>query len=238
MNHSEHHPVTITIDREHLDALCQNTEWSLRFAELYEDGDPVEEVPVWATIAQLRTELDLEPLAADDLPQPQEWVPDFAAAVDQEENVKLRTEIQMLKMAIWRLAIELGLADAAKVDALDALRLLNERISPHVRPAKDLNDRTYQEWLGVVGSDSPWDVSKIIAPDDEAAIAIARQAAANESIKAEVVIEVMELYEVRKVPLTPEDKHRGRPETSGEFRRSVEESRDKWDETPGSEDDE
>jgi hypothetical protein len=126
MNRSEHRPVTITIDREHLDALCQNTEWSLRFAELYEAGDPVEDVPVWTTIAQLRAELELEPLAEEDLPQPQEWVPDFAANadIDVEQNIKLRGERRRFEKLTYKLARTLKISGAAVQLADTPLELL------------------------------------------------------------------------------------------------------------------
>jgi hypothetical protein len=60
--------VTITLDLDHLEAILENCEWSLRFAEAFERGDPLKDVPLWPTVEKVRVELGLpdDPLG----PQP------------------------------------------------------------------------------------------------------------------------------------------------------------------------
>lgn len=73
MSDDEQQPVTITLPREHLAAIVENAEWSLRFAELYEEGDALEDVPLWPTIDRLYREHRLERLPVDCRPKPDEW---------------------------------------------------------------------------------------------------------------------------------------------------------------------
>jgi hypothetical protein len=61
--------VSIRVEQDHLEAILENAEWSLRFAEAFERGDPLGQVPRWPTVEEIRRELGFsnDPLSPEPL---------------------------------------------------------------------------------------------------------------------------------------------------------------------------
>jgi hypothetical protein len=95
MSSSHNKEATITVDRDHLEAILENCEFSVRFAEAFLAGDPLDRVPLWATVVRIREELGfpLDPLA----PEPLAGL----------ASVRMEDESHVVSLAVFRLVHEL-----------------------------------------------------------------------------------------------------------------------------------
>lgn len=103
-------PVTLTVTHEQLDAILQSVEWSLRFAELYEGGDKLEDVPLWPVIDRLYEEHAAERLPEDCRPgaPDNEWVPREHFDRETERVINLMAQRNWFRKQIFALCRALG----------------------------------------------------------------------------------------------------------------------------------